>query len=119
MCLHELPNKDPDLHDPRARSRSVNVQEPVLLLPKGVLDTLHHRQHLLLLQPPPYDLDPHRQAVHVIGIVELVGAPRDAVQLPDVEAFRQTVEGLVDVGDGQDPGGVVELVCRYGCQSSV
>ena len=76
---------------------------------KRILTPLHNSQHLLLLQSPANDLHADRQPRHLACVVVLVRALRDAVEVLGVEGCGQRVLDGVDVGYGEDAGGVVEL----------
>lgn len=57
----------------------VYLEKIVFVVAESILDTLHQRKHLLLLKPPPHDLDGDGKPVHGIGIVQLVGALRNTI----------------------------------------
>ena len=99
---------------PKPNENLINLQQLVPLPPRlqRALEPLHHREHLLLLQPLSDDLNADGQAVHALRVVQLVRALRHAVELPAVEIGGKGVEGAVDVGDWEDAGGVVELLAR-------
>jgi len=87
----------------------LQTHQLVPVIAQGVLEPLHHGKDLLLLQPATHHLHAHGQAVHALGVVVLVRPARDPVELLDVEGRGKPVEGLIDVGDGEDAGRVVEL----------
>lgn len=47
--------------------------------------------------------------MHSVGVVELVRALGNTVQLLDVEPTWKLILGLIDVSDGDDTGGIIKL----------
>jgi hypothetical protein len=48
--------------------------------------------------------------MHLVRIVQLIRAPRHAVELADSKRSRQSVLAFINVRDGDDAACVVELV---------
>ena len=55
------------------------------MLVQSIFDPLHAREHFLLLQPPADNLHRDGEAVTRDGVVVLVRASRDAVELAEFE----------------------------------
>lgn len=79
------------------------------MLVQRVLASFHDGEYFLLLQSSADDLHADGQAGHLCCVVVLVCAAGDAIQISDVEGWREGVFGGVDVRYGDDAGGVVEL----------
>lgn len=92
-------------------SRLLNLEQLVLpsVLLKRIFYPLHNRKHLLLLEPLADDLDANRQTLHLHGVVVSVRALRDAVERLEIERGRERIEDTVNMGDGKDSTGIVEL----------
>ena len=80
------------------------------VLVERVLDALHDGKYFLFLEALADDLDANGEAVHLVGVVVLVCSFRDAVQGLEAKCGGELVFGSVDVGDGDDAAGVIELV---------
>lgn len=87
----------------------VDLKQLVLVISQSILDPLHNGKNFLLLQPPADDLNSNGETVHILGVVQLIRALGDAVELFDVEVRGKLVQVLVYVGHGDDAGGVIEL----------
>lgn len=76
---------------------------------QGVLAALHDGEDFLFLQSPTHDLYAYGETGHLCCVVVLVRALSDAVEGLEIEGCGEGIGGGVDVGYGDDAGGVVEL----------
>lgn len=51
--------------------------------------------------------------MHFVGVIQLVSTAGNAIQLPNVEASRQLILGLVYMCDGDNASTVIELFKPY------
>lgn len=63
---------------------------PSVLLQR-VFNSLHHCDHLFLLEPSANDLNANRQTSHLRGVIVLVCPSRHPIQFLDVKGSRELV----------------------------
>ncbi len=79
------------------------------MLVERVFDALHDGDHFFFLEALADDLDADWEAVHLVRVVVLVCSFRNAVQVLKAECEGELVLNAVDMGNGDDATGVVEL----------
>lgn len=87
----------------------IKLQQLELVVPKSILNSLHQGENLLLFQTTSNDLHAHGKAVHGTGVIMLVGALCNTIQLADAKVSGKLVLVSVDMRYGDDAGGVIEL----------
>lgn len=80
-----------------------------VLLRKHLLHSGHERNNLLLLEPAAHHLHTNWKPMHLFGVVVLVCALRNSVELLEIEVYGKLVKLPVYLGYGEDSSAVVNL----------